>query len=501
VNPQLRQALILTVAGLVSCWLAWELADESYAWPGLAFAVAGAAILVRLTRLPFDVIAMGLVLFGYIVGNRGFAQLMPAPGLPLLPAEAALLLTGGWWAVASAFEHRMPWDKDLLNRLVLLWLVAGTVRLLFDVRTHGFLAVRDFAMVYYAMFFFIGQRMARRPEARRYLVGCVLVATVVLLPCVQLYGAFPRFFLSQLTVQGAPLIYYKGDLAFTFVAIGSFMVFFTAVGPHRFWAWPLAAAMFLFVAGGDNRASLFGAVLVMLLLLAARRWQYPAVQAAAVAAALCTLVLLSVAFENDWAGKKIHGATDRVRSMVDFEGLKSYSSEENTNKGDNNRFRMVWWRSVLIETWQGNPVFGLGFGHDLAKSFVQEYSPDITEEFTTRSPHNVFLSVFGRMGAAGLAVWLGVCGILFGETWHSFRSGRDPLVRGLWCSLWVILVSASFGVVLEGPMGAVVFWTLFGVAHAMNRETAPENQAPKSDALPFSQHPPASEIPTDPAIV
>ena len=36
------------------------------------------------------------------------------------------------------------------------------VRVVFDVRPHGFIALRDYAMVYYAAFFFIAQYAAAR---------------------------------------------------------------------------------------------------------------------------------------------------------------------------------------------------------------------------------------------------------------------------------------------------------------------------------------------------
>lgn len=472
-NPRLRQALILLAAAVISCWLAWDLADGAYTWPAFAFTLAGGAILVRLTGLSFDVIALGVVVFGYIVANRGFAQLMPAPSLPLLPAELALLLTGGWSLVASAFERRVPWERDWLNRLLWIWLVVGTARLLFDVREFGLMAIRDFAMVYYSLFFFIAQRVARQERARRFLVLSLATATALLLPVVPLYSAFPDFFLGQLTVRGTPLVYYKGDLAFTFLAVGVCLVFFLATGRRRHWAWPLSAAMFLYVAASDNRASLFGALVAMGLLLAARRWQLPALQATALALALGVLIGLGIGLGNSWAERKLEAAGERIQTMVNVGAVQAFASEETAMKSDNNRFRLVWWRSVATETWQGNPVFGLGFGYDLAKGFLREYNPDIGEEFTTRSPHDVFLSVFGRMGAAGLAVWLALCGLMAAETWRSFRRGDDDPARGLWCAVWVILASATFGVVLEGPMGAVPFWTILGLAHAMGRAQPP----------------------------
>ncbi|HVU18598.1 MAG TPA: O-antigen ligase family protein [Candidatus Didemnitutus sp.] len=481
----MRQALIFAVCGLVAVILGWQLADGkvfSFDFTGIvaagAVAISAGAVLVRVFRLPADVALLGAVVFGYILGNRGFAQLMLAPSLPILPAEAALGLAGGWWIVASAFERRLPWDRDWLNRLILLWLIVGGTRLFFDVRSHGFLAIRDFAMVYYATFFFIAQRMARLPAAARYLGGCFLVATVLLPIGVELYGLFPRFFVIDLTVQDSPLIYYKGDLAYTFVAIGSFLVFFVARDRHRFWAWPLAALLFLFVAAGDNRASLCGAILVLVGLLVAWRWQYAAVHVFAGAVALAVMIVLSVGFQNAWASNRLHGIVDRARSVADVRGLASYSTEESSSKGDNNRFRLVWWHTVVLDTWNGNPWFGLGFGADLAKSFVQEYSPDLDEEFTTRSPHNIFLSVFGRMGLAGVLVWTALLGTAAIETWRTWRRQDSGWIVAFWCGVWVILVSACFGVVLEGPMGAVPFWTLLGLAHGLGRKPSEAETIP-----------------------
>ena len=44
---------------------------------------------------------------------------------------------------------------------------------------------------------------------------------------------------------------------------------------------------------------------------------------------------------------------------------------------------------------------------------------------------------------------------------------HDPDHRGLgmWIGAWVVFVSACFGVVLEGPMGAVLFWVMLGAAN------------------------------------
>ncbi len=465
-DPRLRTALAYVAAALLAVFLGERVAEGAYAWPALAAVLAVATVLVRFTGLAADTIFVGLLLIGYLVGNRGFAQLMPAPGIPLFPAEAGLLIAVAWRTVICGFERRLPFRPDALNWAVLVWLVTGTVRVAFDLPNYGFMAVRDYAVIYYAVFFFIVQHMGRDPAARRYLTGCLLFAVVALVPMFSLFQFFPDFFLNQLTVFHVPLIFYKGDLAATFMGLGSLLVFHWAKGLQRYWAWPLSAAMILFLLSYDSRASLLGVVLASGLLLLARRWRFPALQGGLTALALLIVILLAVLFDNTWANRKLHGLQDRIQSITDISGSGRYDSEESYFKGDNNRFRLVWWRNVVEMTWTTNPLFGLGFGADLAQGFVQEYYPDATLDFNTRSPHNIFLTVFGRMGLAGVAVWTAFCAVLLIRTLLVLRHSPDPVQWSLWCAPWVILCSATFGVVLEGPMGAVVFWTLLGLANS-----------------------------------
>jgi hypothetical protein len=465
----LRSRLLALGATAVAVWLAWELAAGNYAWPALAAAGALGASLVCVLGVSFDRLVIGGLLFGYLVGNRGFAQLMPSPQLPLLPAEIGLVLAGGWMLVQSALQRTLPVRRDLLNALILAWLVIGTVRVLFDIRPHGFVALRDYAMVYYAGFFFIAQHAAGGDTAG-FLRRVLLLAAVVQPVAAVLVGAFPDFFLSTFVLRGVPLIYFKGDLALTFTAVSAFLLFFLARGGHRFWAWPLATAELLFVIGGDNRASMLGALTGLGWLGFSRARRLVWVQGALLASALFVLAGTALLTENRWARQTFDGLVERVVSLTDVTGRGVYSNEESGVKGDNNRFRAVWWRTVIADTVERNPAFGLGFGHDLAASFLREYNPDMAEDFTARSPHSIVVSAFGRMGAVGLVSLLALVAVIGVRTW---RVLRDPAVDatslGLWAAAWAILVSACFGVVLEGPMGAVVFWSLLGLACALSR--------------------------------
>jgi len=370
-----------------------------------------------------------------------------------------------------------PWRNDFLNWAIILWIVLGTARVALDVRRFGFLALRDYAMVYYAAFFFLAQRYAADARARRFLIACLSGAAVVLLPVYILYQVFPAFFFANLSVRGVPLIFFKDDLAATFVAVGAVLVFHRAEGRHRLWAWPLATLMFLAVLSGYNRASIAGAVAAAVWLALGRRWKFPALQAAAAATALLIAITLTASGRFPDLESRVEGWFERAASVVDISGSRVYGSVHAEDKGDNNLFRRFWWETIIDDTMAKGPILGLGFGYDIAESFVRKYRP-VDEEFYARSPHSIIFSAFGRMGFVGLLSLTAVVAAFAAATWRALRDSRTELAAaGLWPAAWAIFVSACFGVVLEGPMGAVVFWSLLGLANGWPNRSSGESCA------------------------
>ena len=456
----------------------WEVAGGSYGLPVTVGAIAGATALVLLLRLPLDVIVLGALLVGYIVGNRGFAQFSLVPGLPILPAEAGLALCLGWLVTQSAFARKLPLRRDALNAAVALWIAVGSARILPDARAHGAFALRDFATIYYALFFFVAQAQANTPQARAFFESCLRWAAVIIIPISELFRRFPEFFLGTFAVGGIPVIFLKGDLVATFMAVGVLLA-------HHRWettrraGWLIAALLgILGVLNSENRASLRGLVVASVWLALGRRWGW--LRRQLIAAAAGGLILLGgivtgLVPARDNAAVRLY---ERVASMVDVTGARSYDSPDVEFKGDNNRFRLVWWQTVAGETIDNGPWLGLGFGYDLAATFLQRYYPDSDDEFSTRSPHSILLTAFGRTGAVGLAALLTVVAAMAWRTWRGLREKTgDGIAEVYWLAAWVILTSACFGVVLEGPMGAVVFWTLLGLANAASVA------APAEDAM------------------
>lgn len=466
-NPQWKTRLAAAGATVLAVAIGWWVANGEYAVPVLAFVITGGACLVLMFRLPLDTILLGGLLFGYIVGNRGFAQFSLVPGLPLLPAEAGLALCFGWLAFRCAFSKRLPLQRDTLSIAVLLWIIIGSMRIVQDVRAYGMVALRDFAMTYYAMFFFIAQaRMADEPS-RRFLRRCLFGATVAVIPMFELFRRFPEFFLSKLVVAGIPLIYFKGDLVATFMAVG-------VVLTHRRWErtrnplWVVIAILGIIgVLLSENRASLLGLLVATGWLAVRGHWSMLRTQF--VGTVVVSLVLLgAITLGVTWTRNNfVYQVYERIVSMADFSGQRSYMSEQVEFKGENNRFRLVWWEAVVDETVANSPWFGLGFGHDLAASFTRRYYPSSDEDFSTRSPHNILLTVFGRTGVVGLLTFLPMIAAMARYTWQALdRERYHDEGTGYWLAGWVILTCACFGVVLEGPMGAVVFWITLGFANA-----------------------------------
>ncbi len=466
-NPVWRDRLTALAAAVLGVWVAFHIADESWLLPTLLGSLALAAILIRFTSVEIDVLALGGLLVGYIVGNRGFAQFMPVPGLPLLPAEAGLATAGICLLWRSARDRTLPWRRDSLNLALLAFVIVGASRFVVDFPRHGFVALRDFAMVYYVAFFFATQELCREERRRRFLLACLLSAAALLPVVFTLFELFPDFFLGPLTLRGVPFIFFKGDLAPTFFAVGGIVLFLAAPVGHRLWARPLATGMVLWVFASDNRASMLGALVALAWLAWSRFRRFTLLQGGVLALALLLLAAFAGLGDNAWAERKVRSLADRAISVVDVTGAFSYRHDEGDIKSGNNQFRWVWWRSVAGETMSANPLLGLGFGHDLAHGFLQRYNPELADDFSARSPHNIFVTTFGRLGAVGVAILGWAFAVL---TVRTFRVTRDPqrdvVQVALWAALWPIAISSLLGVVLEGPMGAVVFWVLLGIANA-----------------------------------
>ncbi len=463
-----RNSLIVASSILVTLVAGWQIANESLFLAGL---IASGLLLcfgTMICGVRPDALVAGIVLAGYLIGNRGFAQLS-IPTVPLLPGELTLGLglSVAVWKVART--QMLPVRRDFLNIVLLTWLAFGAVRIVIDARVHGLVAVRDFAILYYALFFFLAQGWWTDPDSRRWLRRCLSVGFAVGAPVFMAFVKWPDFFINNFNISGVPLIFVKGDVQAGLLVAGTFWFLHRFVVTRRTGWLVLTVGNLLGVVLANSRAGLVALAAACVWILLCRDWRMLRPIAAIIATGIFVLISAPIVTQTPWKRGLAYRFVETATSITDISGTGTYSVDLN-DKPDNNLFRLTWWRSVVDETWAEGRWLGLGFGFNLSEQFVRIYYTEGSEEFSTRSPHNYLLTVFGRTGIVGLGLLLVCLAIVAMRTWQSGRTAARtgvPTERfALLVGSWGIFVSACFGVVLEGSMGAAIYWSLLGMANA-----------------------------------
>jgi O-antigen ligase len=138
---------------------------------------------------------------------------------------------------------------------------------------------------------------------------------------------------------------------------------------------------------------------------------------------------------------------------------------------DTRRWRLEWWNEIIDYTFDG-PYFwtGKGFGVNLA--MVDSFMTGNEDPNTPllRAPHNGHFDILARSGVPGLTLWLATLGawttMLMTNMFYARVRGDDAWVDFfvlIFCYALTIVIEASFGLALEGPMLGIWFWSLFGV--------------------------------------
>ena len=485
-SPRVRAILFTVVGAGLAIVIGADLADEKFVLATLLGLFALWLIAAKVSRVAPQAWLLGAALVGYIVGNRGFAQMQPTRGIPLLPAEAVLLVSVPILAVRMTMKKSAGVQRDPLNYAILAWMAVGALRLPFDMRDYGVVALRDFAMVYYGAFFFVAQDFGTDSASARMLRKSLTVAFVLLMPAVVSTLVAPDFLLTYLTWDGIPLIFHKSDLIATSLAAGFFWLWTRWDQSHRRW-WLAAATLSLFLIGtmSSPRAAMVAVFLVTLLWVACGRWRIAAFELTATGAALVVALAVVLGSGRDLKTSLPYSMYEHVASLFDPGGHNTYINNESGDLGGNNQFRLIWWKDVIEDTVHSKPLMGQGFGADLSARFLADFDLLNDETFAARSPHSMIVTVFGRMGIVGFLCWMAISGYAASVVWRLFRRG-DPDGMGLACVTASFWLSSCVGVVLEGPMGAVIFWTALGLANSTLRKGNEDGQIPRAGERPVA---------------
>lgn len=440
-------------------------------------AAAGALILFALLFVSWpqylpEAKVLAFLITGHVVFQRWFADQRVSI---IFVTEAGLAITGALVLLRLAFQRFRAFPRHPITWPIALLLVLGSVRfVLVDFQRFGLIdSARDFAVVYYSAFYFIGYAVGIHQPSRELILRWFYRATAVylamILPLVFVF--LPLGILATFTI-----VLSTRDMAVIVPAYATLLLGVAAVKYNRN-RWylvaliPLAWLIYLQARAGYVA---FAATSIIFLFAISRTRQVFALRVGLLAF-VTTLLAATVLLASELAQiRTIQPFVAEVESIFDFGAIterKSAAAGDSLDYStETSRWRTAWWQAVYDDTVQRGPLFGLGFGYNLAGKFNREYYGRTRGEAAARNPHNVAFTFLGRMGFVGLALFIWLCISLGRETLRvvaAVRRGKQPLENiNLWLVALTILFVGLFSHSFEGPMAAVPFWTLLGIAVA-----------------------------------
>lgn len=401
---------------------------------------------------------LGICLLGYALAGKGFAYLGVAPlyiGEVLLAVGMfAFLITAGWLRVV-----RMPPAVAAVPLIAL-----GFLGLLSDLPRHGIEAARDAVIWGYAAFaLIVASLIVARPERLRTLVARYRQFTtlfLLLVPVAFLLFRFAREVLPVIPGGNNRIIVVKeGDVL---VHLAGILAFWMA-DPKRHvrWFWAVLLTLNMAMMGVIDRAGVvsFGAVMIICLL--AKPFH---------GAAWRTIAMMLLGVVILWASAiniEVPGGKGRSISWDQFvvNFLSTFGSTHGALES-NKEWRLNWWADIVDYTVHGKYFWnGKGFGVNLA----DDDGYQVHSSGLLRSPHNVHMTVLARMGVPGAIAWALLHGTWLYCVARAYLRARwrgEAAWAGLFLFLFAyyaaFMINGSFDVFIEGPMGGIWFWSIFG---------------------------------------
>ena len=281
--------------------------------------------------------------------------------------------------------------------------------------------------------------------------------------------SYVPFFQSFSLFGGVPLLLYKyGDMA-VHLLICSLLMLCGMIRLDKKWTIInvlLITYLFLVIAT-YNRAGMLSYVVGLSLFLWIYRKRFTPETTRSYLRFMPLLLLVVIGLyvntrvDENFQGRKV--GLDQLKQNV----LSIFdNSVEEGGLSDNKVWRLAWWYSILEQSTQGSHIFlGRGLGENLA--VINDVK---TEDENLRSPHNFHLNVLARFGYPVFLLWMGWIWLHLRKI--NVRRFSDFQILILIAFL-AFIINASFDVYLEGPMGAIAFWTWLGILYQSDTETIP----------------------------
>jgi len=407
---------------------------------------------------------VSIVFTGLAVTGKGFAYLLPAPFFVsevVMALGVYVVLRAG--SIRSLFTLPQPW-------VMVAMFAWGAYRTLPYIPKYNIDAVRDAMLFGYMTWAFVlGGLIVAKPERLNMIIKWFPKFVVIFLIACPI-GLITYKFAGK-SLPGYP---WAPDISFvsikagdTCVILGMIMAFWVTGFMTNIRIIYLALLMMLLAfCGSINRGGLLSFMTAMFLCMFCKpRSPWPWRVLGTLFVAMSLLFVTNVEIEVPGTPRTI--SFDQViENVLSIAGLS-----ENKNLGDTKEWRMAWWDTIFSYTLHGPYKWtGKGFGINLADDDGFQVS---IGEAELRSPHNAHMNILARSGVPGITLWVGVLalwalqmGYCFLLSYHR-RDGQWPNVfMWLGATFAACCLNASVDVYLEGPMGGVPMWTVYGVGLA-----------------------------------
>lgn len=424
---------------------------------------------------------------------------------PIFFAEIVMVVTLGWvFLRMPVLIHRRVFH-NALSLLVLAFLLYSFFRLLPCIPTWGLLAVRDSAVAYYALFFYVGLSVAAHTMLAEWFWNCltwIWVGSMVWFYSPLLLGNGWALRISpRLPYQDYPLFMGSSSENIQHLAMGAILLLLGF--PRRrqgiiglLIIIPLILGALYYTMSALGRgvkiAVLLGSSVGIFASIGARKSVWSASRWFLVAYFLATAAIFyAIMLGPEGFGEHLYHLT----------GIEQFHEINPRDPKGTANWRLKWWNNIIDAMEKESSLFGLGFGVDFL-----DYNPyafgGLPGTARLRSPHNVHVIILGRMGYLGFAFWLGILLLGFSHLFlairrggvFSWKTGFSPytLQRRKELTFWLIflvatLVNGSFAALLEGPVFGVWFWFALGFATGRTKDPSAFE---KTQVYPPTNYPP-----------
>ena len=444
-------------------------------------------------RLGFYERLLTLLLLGYFVGERGFAELH-LPGTPLYIGEIVLL--------AGIVRLLLLSRADLWLGVPPLYCLAGLILLsIFSMRRHVWQdwvsSARDAATTYYMLFT---------------VIACTRNGRWIIIFLCRLFSRFGPLFLAVIAIQAGFPDFFTNLTPFPDHQHGILRIFSNlwplhamiiamlgCAGHHSDDSTLPPAALILLIGAialvlltqcrGATLGGVAALIVFLTLLRSKRRWEWSL-------AAIAVILLLGIVATSILPGNSTDpDVQDLISAHQVTSKFVSIVANENADfKPNAVHFRTRWWIDIVDLNLSrfDLAVFGQGFGANAgAVGGRFDYAPLV------RAAHNSWVNIFWWLGLSGFFLYLLFFAFIL-RHFYTFIRTRNPLALSYCAPLFAAtiggMIGSSFDHTFSNPVSCIPLFTLVGSAlaaahHAVSLPPHPLPHPPRPQHLANNKEP------------